>query len=267
MQLIKIASRAYIVCYRENTALLKNSLKQEGFEVIESRQADKIGDTTSFSINCLLNHKSVWSEVSLGNSGVIVVEADFVPAIGMAKLTVPFPPELSQESFGYLYGCGIEVYDLINNKYMRGHSGATVAYYLCPKAAQILCKYSDTLLKRHSAESYSTWDTEIRYFMQNYGVNSYIPFHNFGEHGGLPNPEHSARGLNGTHRADRLSARLHFLPLYAKGSRFRFYLERSMAWFWGVGRLVCGRMSTKESFQNQSSKAKFVWQLFKRLVY
>jgi hypothetical protein len=82
-----------------------------------------------------------------------------------------------------------------------------------------------------------------------------MPFHCYGEHGGLPNREHRAAGvgmssrwdlarrlgLGRNHHADVLDAPLLFLPPYAQGSRFRYLRVRLEAKAAGLLRLVAGR--------------------------
>ena len=78
-------------------------------------------------------------------------------------------------------------------------------------------------------------------FAQKRGVNTYIPFRSYGEHGGTPNWEHREAGINPTHRADVLWGRLHFLPLYAKGSIIVYLICRARAKIRAILRLLSGR--------------------------
>jgi len=258
---------AYIVCHNEDISKLEGALKTEGLDVKVNRQIPNDSVDVSSSIKCLQNHLSIWKKVANADFNVIVVESDFVPVVGFSKLATPFPPEKKNESFAYLYACGIEVYDLLDGGYLRGHSGSTVAYFLNPKAAKILIEYANTIINDDTLNNYSTWDTRLRQFLQARGVNSFVPFRNFGEHGGMPNSEHANKGLEGTHRADRLAARLHFLPLYAQNSSFSFFRIRAKAWTWGVGRLVLGRMTTKESILRQQFRFSFIKKLAHRLTF
>jgi len=262
-----LADSAYIVCYKENVDELECALSKEGFSVYVSRQqALDSSSHVSASIRCLQNHLTVWEKIAECGVSAVIVEADFVPVIGMRRLPPPFPLNKESESFGYLYACGIEVYDICNETYFRGHSSSTVAYYVNSNAAKLLIKFSKEVLAGN-VEQYSTWDTEIRYYLQCRGINSFVPFRNYGEHGGLPNPEHASKGLDGTHRADRLAGKLHFLPGYARGSSFIFYQVRVKAWFWGVGRLILGRSTTKNSILRQGSPIKFIVKLACRLFF
>jgi len=59
------------------------------------------------------------------------------------------------------------------------------------------------------------------------GVRSYIPSKSYGEHGGIPNPEHTVNGFTSWHQADSLIAPLAFMPAYANGSSLRFVYFRA----------------------------------------
>ena len=76
------------------------------------------------------------------------------------------------------------------------------------------------------------------------GAEAYIPLSHYGEHGGLPNPEHARLGRlprAGVHRADNLAKRLRFLPEYAEGSYVKFFIERCKGRLLGWARLLSGR--------------------------
>src|SRR5262249_3710135 len=95
---------------------------------------------------------------------------------------------------------------------------------------------------------YSSFDTKIGYWLKDRGIESFIPYRHYGEHGGIGNPEHIAAGLGRQHRADALEGRLAFLPTYAKGSILRFWKVRVRARFWGVLRLLSCRFLAWHDF-------------------
>ena len=263
----EITNKAFVVCYLENVDKLVDALCEEGFEVNINRQTDN-SSTRKYSsiVKCLLNHYSVWKLVVEYNQPAVIVEADFVPIVGFGKLVCPFPPDQREISFGYLYGCGIEVYDIVKGLYARGHSASTVAYYVSPLAARYLCEFVNDFLDNNNPEEYSAWDTRIRKYIQNRGVNSFIPFRNFGEHGGRPNSEHDNVGLNGTHRADVLAGPLHFLPIYSMGNKMIFLRERLQGRCWGIGRLLLGRIIKMHDVRRQQSPFRMVSFVVKRQI-
>src|SRR5262249_47304387 len=76
------------------------------------------------------------------------------------------------------------------------------------------------------------------------GGEAFIPRYHYGEHGGIPNPEHASMGSlrrDGHHRADNLMGSLHFLPAYAEGSYVSFLRTRLVGHLLGLVRLATGR--------------------------
>lgn len=76
------------------------------------------------------------------------------------------------------------------------------------------------------------------------GAEAYIPQRHYGEHGGVPNPEHAQLGglfQAGMHRSGNLVRRFQFLPNYAEGSRAKFFIEQCKARSLGWARLFSGR--------------------------
>lgn len=267
LSLRSIVSKAYVICYKEDVRSLVLALENEGFEVIVNRQPTiSIYKNYSPSVKCLVNHHSVWTQL-VNHEPAIVVEADFVPVCGMGNFDCPFPPSQSHKVFAYLYGCGIEIYDLVESKYARGHSSSAVAYYLSPLAAKYLNEFVEEFLSENDPKEYSTWDSNIRKYIQDRGVNSYIPFRNFGEHGGYPNIEHKEVWLNGRiHRADVLAGSLYFLPRYANQSRFLYLVQRCRARAWGIGRILFSKILKYHDIRRQKSPLKMLGFVFKRQV-
>ena len=169
------------------------------------------------------------------------VEADFVPVKGIGGLPAPVPADTSSNSLVYLYSVGPQVWDLAGTNVARGHGGGTVALLIPPKVALLLLQFFDEELKANPLGEYSPFDTKIGYWLKDRGVESFIPYRHYGEHGGIGNPEHVAASLVRPHNADVLQGRLAFLPTYARGSVLRFWRTRIRARLWGVLRLLCGR--------------------------
>jgi hypothetical protein len=171
----------------------------------------------------------------------LVVEADFVPVIGLGKLPLPFDYGRMNTSIGYLYAGGVTVFDLDENGFARGHCSCTVAYIISPNVARALLEFAAVDLQEHDPTTHSLWDCRIRMYLQDRGIYSWMPFRHYGEHGGKPNPEHARTGINPSHQADVLWNRLHFLPQYADGSVMKFLAFRSRAKVRGLARLLFGR--------------------------
>lgn len=258
-------SNIFIVAYKEDIADLEAALKSEGMSPKVIRQSDALYlEGYSPIIRCLLNHRRVWEEIIDAQVAAVVVEADFVPVVGFGKLRVPVPIEKLDSSVAYLYACGAQAYDFYPGGYVRGHSASTVAYYCPPLAAELLCKYTDSLLKAHNPKEYWPWDTEVRVYLQERGVISFLPFRQYGEHGGSGNPEHRSAGLMPTHRADVLFGKLHFLPDYAVGSRLNYYKTRIKYRAYGVVRLFLGRYVSLKDIRRQDKPWSILWYCVRR---
>ena len=258
--LLVVTDTVYIVCHSENVDHLLSALTMEGFSVKVNRQVlDRGHSDYSLIIRCLINHYSVWKKIAKSNNAAIVVEADFVPVKGFGRLPCPYPASQRERSFGYLYGCGIELYDIVNSGFARGHSASTVACLISPLAAHYLCEFAENIIETNDLTEYSPWDTRMRYYIQTKGINSFISFRNCGEHGGFANREHRRvapreyyRHLRiHNHRADVLAAPLHFLPAYAKDSHVVFWFVRTLYFMWGVGRLIAGKTLRMRDIKRQ----------------
>jgi hypothetical protein len=169
------------------------------------------------------------------------VEADFVPVTGFGALPVPVPVERWNNSLGYLYSVGPEIWDLAGVNVARGHGGSTVALWISPAVASLLLEFFDEEVRTVRPGAYSGFDSKIGYWLLQRGVESYIPYRHYGEHGGIPNPEHAVAGLGRPHQADVLQGKLAFLPAYARGRLFKYWRIRVRARMWGLLRLICGR--------------------------
>jgi hypothetical protein len=116
-----------------------------------------------------------------------------------------------------------------------------VAYILTPQGAKSLLELAEAIAQNTGPTGYSSWDSQIDGFLRQKKLKNYISFRNYGEHGGLPNREHHQHGLSKSHRADVLSGKLAFLPLYAANSQLRFNLVRGKARLKGILRLFLGK--------------------------
>lgn len=234
--------RVFIVAHTEDVSPLERALLAEGFssEVIRPSYTERELQYSNIA-KCLLNHRNAWRRCADRQMLCMVAEADFVPVIGLAGLPLPFPLERRSEALGWLYACGPVLYDLEEDGYVRGHAAAPVATVMGPRTAQALLDFAEEELDAHDPMRYFPFDTHIRDYLARRGIHSYLPYRNYGEHGGIPNPEHGNAGLTKTHRADVLDGPLHFMPAYARGSRMAFAMTRLQAKIRGVGRLATGR--------------------------
>jgi hypothetical protein len=119
-----------------------------------------------------------------------------------------------------------------------------VAYILTPMGARCLLELAEQIAEDPGPKCYSAWDSEIEEFLRKRKLNSYVPWRNYGEHGGKPNPEHKKAGLSAAHRADVLYGSLAFIPMYAEHLRYaRMHVlcSRFKARIKGIGRLLLGK--------------------------
>ena len=237
-----VASGVVIVAHDEDTTPLRTALLAEGFSVDEVRGPYSPEQRAfSRSMRCLVNHANAWRIAASRHQPTIVVEADFVPVVGFGALPAPVPPGRSETSIGYLYSVGPEIWDLATTGLARGHGGGMVALLIPPDVAKLLLVFFQEELQDNPLGRYSAFDARVGYWLKDRGVESYIPYRHYGEHGGFGNPEHETVGLRRAHRADALYGRLAFAPAYATRSRLRYWGTRVGARVWGMGRLALGR--------------------------
>ena len=213
-------------------------------------------DSTIYTptLDVLRTHMHAWKKCIAMNEPALVVEADFVPVVGLSQHELPFDLDKAERSLGYLYACGPRMYDLDGSGYARGHAGGAVAYTICPATASLLFEFGTEVLASSHPANYTPWDTQMGFYLKERGVQSFIPYRMLGEHGGKANPEHAAAGLARTHRADTLAAGLHFLPAYSNGSSIRFRLIRAYAKFYGLARLLAGKFLAGHDFIRADNK-------------
>ena len=117
-----------------------------------------------------------------------------------------------------------------------------------PRVAELLLVFFEEELRRDPLGGYSSWDSEIGYWLKDRGIESYIPYRHYGEHGGIGNPEHAKVGLGRAHRADALYGPLAFTPTYAGESIIGYWRTRLWARAWGIGRLTVGHFLAWHDF-------------------
>lgn len=245
-----------IVAHQEDTSLLRASLESEGFEVREQRRTYSLVESSYTRMaRCLLNHRDAWVAVAAGGRPAIVVEADFVPVRGFGRLPLPFDPSLESRAVAWLYSGGPVLYRIEADGRAVGHSSTPVALLMTPDAARGLVAFGDEELAKCGGR-YTAWDTYLSHVLRRrMGITTYLVAQQYGEHGGLENPEHVAHGIRGWHQADRLAGSLSFLPSYARGSWLRYRLTRLRAVLRGLARLAAWHYFEPGAFRASNQKA------------
>jgi hypothetical protein len=238
--------RTFVIAYREDTTTLESVLKRERLTYEVLRQGEgEIPATFSRSYACLTNHCKAWHKVIASGKAALVVEADFVPVSGLADLPMLCDVTDSRTAVAWLYTCAAQLYSVTAAGFAEGFSVSTVAYVVTPNAAIALLDLAEAIRLEYGECRYSPWDSKIEGFLRSRSLRCYIPFRNYGEHGGVPNPEHVQnrdrwKQLSSCHRADRLYGELAFLPAYASNV-WEFRQARLYAWVKGLGRLFLGK--------------------------
>jgi len=246
VSLVDTIDWVFVIAYKESTELLEKTFVQAGFSCNVLRQQPQPEQQTfSPSYRCLLNHLRAWKQASRATQPTLIVEADFVPVIGIGKLPFPCQPNPDNLGIAWLYLCAPQVYSVSQTGFAEGFSTSMVAYVVTPQSAAALIELAEAIQHQADPALYSTWDSTIDQFLRDRGFKNYIPFRNYGEHGGQPNPEHRQHGLSTAHRADVLYGKLSFMPPYAvvagKASHLRYIQTRLQARAKGIGRLLIGR--------------------------
>jgi hypothetical protein len=254
-RLVDHLSGVLIIAYKENTQELEAAFQREGLKCDVLRQEDKPEyQGFSSSYRCMLNHSQGWKRASHESKPTLIVEADFVPVLGLGQLPLPFDPDRQDIGIAWLYTCAPQVYSVSLEGFAEGFSTGLVAYILTPKSANALGGLVEETTAKQGT-GYVTFDSEVDTFLRQRHFKNYIPFRNYGEHGGLSNPEHRQHGMSGIHRADVLYGRLAFLPAYAtvqKPSWVTFVRARTVARVKGVARLAQGRFLRTKIVKNSS---------------
>lgn len=244
-RLIHSLSKVFIIACKESTHLLETTLAQEGLLCEVLRQHDQPEfEGFSPSYRCLLNHCRAWEQAAQQTKPTLIVEADFVPVIGLGQLPLPYNSNQRNLGIAWLYTCAPQIYSVSKEGYAQGFSTSMVAYIVTPQSAQYLTELVEIIRDRFSPNAYSTWDSQIDQFLRDRNFQNYISFRNYGEHGGRPNPEHRWHGLSTAHRADVLYGKLAFLPLYAlegKNAHLTLLRIRLHARLKGIARSLTGK--------------------------
>ncbi|NEQ34960.1 MAG: LPS biosynthesis glycosyltransferase [Okeania sp. SIO3I5] len=254
--LIESISSVFIIAYKEDTTILEKILQEKGFNYELMRQKHQ-PEYKSYSPSylTLLNHKNAWIKASEQEKPSLIIEADFVPVINFGSLPLPFNLENHNVGIAWLYTCAPQIYTVSDENYAQGFSTSAVAYILTPGAALQLIELENEVRLNSGTDNYSTWDSTIDEFLRSRNFQNFVPFRNYGEHGGLPNLEHSRFGLSKVHRADILYDKLAFMPIYAGVDKFqiwRLFGERFQARLKGILRLLVGKYLRLAIVRNSS---------------
>jgi hypothetical protein len=263
-RLVDQICKVLVIAYRESTEVLEAALVKEGFEcevVRQVYQEELRGSSPSYL--CMLNHQRAWRQAAQADRPTLIVEADFVPVEGMGQLPTPYDPEDENVGIVWLYTCAPQIYSVSERGYARGFSTAMVAYIVTPRSAAALVDMVEEVRETSGSEAYTTWDSGVEGFLRSRKFRNYIPFRNYGEHGGRPNPEHRQNGLSPVHRADVLYGKLAFLPPYAvredgKGSQLQLLTARLQARLKGLARLARGRFLRPKIVRNSSVPGRLI---------
>jgi hypothetical protein len=265
-------SRSLIVCYREDVADLERLLAASGLNPRILR-----GSYTAAELEypaakrTLLNHRRAWQIAAEAPGYTLICEADFVPCRGLGNLSV-FWPMANPLAWGYLYQGSPRLLAIVGPQgFLRGHCAPLVAYVVNRQVAEHMLRFFEGKIGEYEASFYVPWDAQLQWWVMGQGAEAYMPRWHYGEHGGLPNPEHARSGLMGRagrHRADNLVAPLAFLPQYASGSRLVYLKERAVARALGFGRLLTGRwiVDTNVYSRNLRRTASMYWIGLRRLI-
>ena len=238
--------RTFVIAYQEDTTCLESIFNREQlpYEVLRQVEGEMPSDF-SRSYACLMNHAKAWRKIIETGKAALIIEADFVPVKGFAKLPMPCDVTDDRTGVAWLYTCASQLYSVTAAGFAEGFSVSTVAYVVTPNGAVGLLELAEKIRLKYGECRYSSWDSQIESFLRSRSLCCYIPFRNHGEHGGIPNPEHARNRyrwwrFTNAHRADRLYGELAFLPAYALNHRelrqVRFYARVK-----GLGRLLLGK--------------------------
>ncbi|NEP16149.1 MAG: LPS biosynthesis glycosyltransferase [Leptolyngbya sp. SIO4C1] len=261
--LVKTIGSTFILAYKEDTARLETALTQSGCRCEVLRQVHRPGyERYSRSYLCLLNHRQAWESAVKSDQPTLIVEADFVPVQSFDKLPPPFDPADPDLGIAWLYTCAAQIYTITSNGYAQGYSTAMVAYVVTARSAQLLIELAEAVKADPGPDTYTPWDSGIEYYLRDRGLHNYVPWRNYGEHGGLPNPEHQQNNLSTTHRADVLYGPLAFAPPYAiaagQPSQAQWLKTRGYGRLKGLGRLLLNKYLRGPVLKGSSQPARLL---------
>ncbi|MGK7890649.1 MAG: LPS biosynthesis glycosyltransferase [Leptolyngbyaceae cyanobacterium] len=277
-------TQTLIVAYKEETQHLETALEHESLKSEVLRQVHQPHyQQYARSYLAMLNHCEAWKRASQVKGLTLVVEADFVPVRGMGMLPLPIPPDHPNMGIAWLYTCAPQLYSVSEEGYAQGFSTAMVAYLITPEGAIALLELAGQIHQSPGPHTYYCWDSKICDFLRDRQLETFIPLRNYGEHGGLPNPEHRQHGLSVTHRADVLYGPLAFMPLYAQpkpspspfslkswlvhiGNYIRFVGTRLRARIKGLGRLLLGKFVRGKVVRESSVPTWLLWFSIRRQI-
>ena len=262
-KLVDCISQTFVIAYREPTEQLTAVLTQAGCDCTVLRQVHQPGyETYSPSFLCLLNHRNAWELALRSQKPTLIVEADFVPVKNFAELPPPFDPADTEMGIAWLYTCAAQVYS-VNNGFGQGYSTSMVAYVVTAKSARLLIDLAAQIERDPGPRTYSPWDSGIEYFLREGGLHNYVPFRNYGEHGGRPNPEHGKNKLSKAHRADVLYNKLAFAPMYAEingqTNLWQWVKGRAYGRIKGIGRLLLLKYLRLEVVKKSAQGKRLIW--------
>lgn len=243
-QLSEVVERSYILAYREDVSVLVAALGEERLKPVVQRV--QYSDEEMSYARCartFINHHMAWQRAAAQDGYTLICESDFVPCRGLGGFDVFWPTD-DPLAWGYLYQGSPRLFTLVGREqYLRGHCAPLVAYVINAAVARIFCDFFRDEMGRYDPRKYFTFDAHLQWFAMRHDSHAFITLRHYGEHGGLPNPEHAEAGMPraGQHRADNLAAPLHFLPSYARGSRLRFLAVRAQSRLLGFARLFTNR--------------------------
>jgi hypothetical protein len=244
-----VISQAIVVAYQEDVDSLVTSLVAEGFDV-DVLRTDYTSEEMTYSraSRCFLNHRNAWRKAVDVDAHTLICEADFVPCRGIGGFGVFWPLE-NPSAWGYLYqGSPRLIATMGPQKFLRGHAAPTVCYVVNSTVASLMLRFFDHQRDNYDLRTYFTFEAHMQWYLMSLGAEAFMPWYHYGEHGGLPNPEHARSGLTsnkGEHRADNLMSSLHFRPAYANGSYLSFLRVRFESRLMGFARLLTGRWIKK----------------------
>jgi hypothetical protein len=251
--LTQAIGQTFILAYRESTEQLDSTLSADGLICEVLRQHDQPDYQGYASIyRCMLNHQQAWMRAAAASLPTLVVEADFVPVVGFGQLPLPFALNQPDVGICWLYSCAPQLYSVSPDGFGEGFSTGLVAYIVTPQAGAALCEMVAEVTRLYGT-GYSNFDSTIDRYLRAKSLKNYIPFRNYGEHGGIPNPEHRRNGLSGIHRADVLYGPLAFTPAYAEAAPASKISARIQARTKGLARLLLGKFLRLKVLKNSSS--------------
>lgn len=253
-RLVESIDQTFILAYQENTAPLESFLGGAGCRGEVLRQLHRSSYRGySRSYLCLLNHRKAWERALLSDRPTLIVEADFVPVANFGQLPPPFNPWDEQLGIAWLYTCAAQIYNITHQGYAEGYSTAMVAYVITKHSAWRLIELAEAVAAEPGPEAYTPWDSGIEYYLRDRNFRNYVPWRNYGDHGGMPNPEHSQHNLSTTHRADVLYGPLAFAPSHGHPVK-----ERAYGRLKGLGRLLLNKYLRAQVLRGAAHPAKLL---------